>query len=65
MRLYQVIGPRPVFEMQPGEQFERELTAGQEQALLGVHLRIVEPDQPDNEPGAPAGKPEPEPESEE
>ena len=67
-RIYEVIGPRPVFEYEPGEQFRRELSAGQEAALLGVHLRIVEPDPPKTtKPAAadPADKPKPESESEE
>jgi hypothetical protein len=57
MRRYKVIGPRPVFETPPGGEFERDLTPDVEEALLGVHLKIVTPTPPD--PDAPAPRPEP------
>jgi hypothetical protein len=33
-----------VFDNEPGSEFERDLNDGEERALLGVHLAIVEPE---------------------
>jgi len=47
---YVVIGPRRVCETDPGREFERDLTAAEEKALLGVHILAVEPTPPPRKP---------------
>ena len=50
---YRVIGPLRVFEHDPGEEFDRDLTEGETATLLGVHLELVE--------AGPKPQPEPKP----